>query len=166
MLNTLVHRPIAIANFFIHKSDYSLTLMQLLKLSYIAHGFRLGLSKKPLSKELAQAWKYGPVFPEIYHEFKWQPTRKIKKLGTGEYNEDTPIQSNFDNEEKKILYAVYDIYGALTGVQLSVLTHKKGTPWYKSYYEGETPGKDFYGVPIPNKEIQEHYSRYFSELQK
>ena len=159
MSSNFIHRPIAIANYFILKSNYSLTLMQILKLSYIAHGFKLGLSGKSLSKELAQAWQYGPVFPEIYHEFKWQPGRKIKKLGTGEDGDDIPIQSNFSQEDKKIMDVVYEIYGELSGAELSALTHKEGTPWYKSYYESESPGKDFYGVSIPNKEIQGHYRK-------
>ena len=152
-----MHNPIAIANYFIKKSNYTLSLMQILKLSYISHGFKLGLSEKPLSKELAQAWQYGPVFPGIYHEFKWQPGKMIKKLGTGENDLDIPIESDFDYDDKKIMDVVYEIYGDFSGEKLSALTHKEGTPWYKSYYESDSPGKDFYGVSIPNKEIQEYY---------
>ena len=64
------HNPIAIANHFIDLSPNGLTLMQLLKLSYISHGFTLALLDKPLADEYAEAWRFGPVFPSIYHEFK------------------------------------------------------------------------------------------------
>ena len=76
------HEPVAIANHFIELNPDGLTLMQLLKLSYIAHGFKLGLDLGPLSRELAQAWKYGPVFPSIYHKFKYNPPEKINQLAT------------------------------------------------------------------------------------
>ena len=157
MTAAISHNPIAIANYFIEKSKRSLTLMQVIKLSYIAHGFKLGVFEKPLSKELAQAWKYGPVFHGIYNEFKWQPPGEIKKLGTGENEKDIPIKSNFSDNDKYVMDFVYDVYGGLSGWELSTLTHKQGTPWHECYYKGETPGKDFFGVPIPNKSIQQHY---------
>ena len=39
----ITHDPVAIANEFILKKPSDLTLMKLLKLSYIAHGFKLGM---------------------------------------------------------------------------------------------------------------------------
>lgn len=57
------YSPIAVANYFISlsRSD-GLTLMQLLKLSYIAHGFKMGIlgEEHPFSKEYVQAWKFVP----------------------------------------------------------------------------------------------------------
>ena len=149
------HAPVAIANYFISKSNGPLTLMQVLKLAYIAHGFKLGLSSGPLSKELVQAWKYGPVFPSIYDEFKWQPPKEIKKLGTGE--SEIPITSSFDDHDRQVMDFVYDVYGKLSGWELSALTHKEDSPWHKYYYETEPKGEDFNGVTIPNKEIEEYY---------
>ena len=71
------HDPVAIANYFIglyeldkKNSGEGLDLMQLLKLSYLAHGFKLGITGHPLSNENLEAWRYGPVFPSIYQAFK------------------------------------------------------------------------------------------------
>ena len=150
------HDPIAIANYFIERSKCLLTLMQILKLSYFAHGFKLGLESQPLSREFAQAWKYGPVFPSIYNEFSCQPPGEIKELGTGEIDDD-PILGQFDKGDKDIMNFVYDVYGKMSGWKLSALTHKEGTPWYKAFYEGDEPGKDYNGVPILNKEIKRHF---------
>ena len=155
--NGTAHNPIAIANCFVERGNYSLTIMQILKLSYIAHGFKLAICNKALSKELAQAWEYGPVFPAIYHEFKWQPTKEIRALGTGDNGKGIPITSNFSEEDIEIMNMVFDIYGSLNGTQLSTLTHKKGTPWHQSYYDADPAGKDFYGVSIPNSEIKKYY---------
>lgn len=148
------HEPIAIANYFIKESKSGLTLMQILKLSYIAHGFKLGLDYGELSKEYAEAWKYGPVFPSIYHEFKYEPPGKIKSLGT-EIDEITPVVSDFSEKEIKVLSLVHEIYGGVDGWQLSSLTHKKGTPWYKFYYE--KGGDKIRGLNIDNADIKNHF---------
>ena len=131
---------VTIANRFIElSSNKGLTLMQLLKLSYIAHGFKLGLSGKPLANETVQAWKFGPVFPSIYHEFKYEPSNsKIKELATDlnkSRNALEPVRGNFTETEEKIISLVYDIYGDINGLKLSALTHKEGTPWYKAWNE-------------------------------
>ena len=149
------HPPVAIANYFISKSDYPLSHMQILKLAYMAHGFKLGLTGEPLANELVQAWQYGPVFPSIYDKFKRQPPKRITQLGTGKG--DIPITSNFNEYEKDIMDLVYDVYGKLDGWKLSVLTHKKNSPWYAYYYEKEPAGKDFQGVTIPNSVIEKYY---------
>ena len=52
------HEPVAIANYFIDLSSKGLTLMQLLKLSYISHGFTLAFLDKPLADEYAEAWTH------------------------------------------------------------------------------------------------------------
>jgi len=46
---------------------------------------------------------------------------------------------------------IYEIYGRLTGIQLSTLTHTKGSPWY------ETWGKDGKNAVISNDLIEEYY---------
>ena len=149
-----VYNPIAIANWFIEKSDDGLTLMQLLKLSYISHGFKLGLDMGPMSEELVEAWKYGPVFPSIYHEFKYEPPGKIKCLGT-EIDEITPVRDDFEDHDYKILELVNDIYSGVEGWQLSALTHVEGTPWWDSYHK--KGGNKLRGVTIENSEIESHF---------
>ena len=153
MLNS-THEPVAIANFFIAKSKSGLMLMQILKLSYIAHGFKLGLEMGELSNEYAEAWQHGPVFPSVYHEFKYEPPGKIKSLGT-EIDEMTPVTSKFSEKENKIMQIVYDIYGEVDGWRLSRLTHEKDTPWYEAYHN--KGGRRIRGVTIDNNVIKQHF---------
>ena len=155
-MNTVGHEPVAIANFFLQKSKNGLTLMQILKLSYIAHGFKLGLELGELSNEYAEAWQYGPVFPSVYHEFKYSPPGPIKLLGT-EIDEVTPVSSQFTDQDYEIMQAVHDIYGEVEGWRLSALTHREGTPWYKCYHE--KGGKRIRGMMIDNDEIKIHFKQ-------
>ena len=59
------HDPILIANYFIKLKPPNLTLLKLIKLCYISHGFTLALTNKPLSSEPAGAWQYGP---SVFHQ--------------------------------------------------------------------------------------------------
>src|SRR5262245_28802202 len=64
------HDPRAIANRVLEirqEAGETTTVMQLIKLVYIADGWSLALRGKPLSKEDPQAWQYGPVYPTVYN---------------------------------------------------------------------------------------------------
>ena len=72
--------PIQIANYFIKSSFRTgdeLTPMKLIKLTYIAHGWHLGLYDSELIDEPVYAWKYGPVVQSIYQDFKWYGDNQI-----------------------------------------------------------------------------------------
>ncbi len=150
------HNPIAIANYFIGLSDNGLTLMQLLKLSYISHGFTLALLDKPLADEYAEAWKFGPVFPSIYHEFKYEKPGLIKnKAQKANMVNNTleDVSSHFDEDEKIIMDFTHKEFGNLDGWELSAITHAEDAPWYKAW----EAGKHIRGFSISNDEIKKYY---------
>ncbi|WP_264941922.1 Panacea domain-containing protein [Sphingomonas caeni] len=123
--------------------------MQLIKLSYIAHGFSLAINRRPLLSESVEAWRYGPVVPSLY--------RKLKSYGSGPV--DKPISPAFRSlraetladDDAALIDAVYAKYGPLSGLQLSYLTHKKGTPWERAYRPDE------YGIDLDDEDIRRHY---------
>lgn len=159
------HDPVAIANYFIGLSrGKGLTLMQLLKLSYISHGFTLAFLKKPLANEYAEAWKFGPVFPSIYHEFKYEKPGPIKNKAKWADMQDNvlkEVSSNFSNSEKTIMKLTYKKYGSLDGWQLSAITHAEDTPWATAWKEGQY----IRGFSISNKKIKEYYQSLISKNQ-
>jgi uncharacterized phage-associated protein len=70
---SVAHDPRAIANHILRlrsEEGKSLTIMQLIKLVYFADGWSMELLGKPLSRDNAQAWKFGPVYPTVYSAFK------------------------------------------------------------------------------------------------
>ena len=159
LIMSITHDPVVIANGFISKSKFDLTLMQVLKLSYIAHGFKLAMHKYPFSNELVEAWDYGPVFPKIYYAFKSNPPGKIKCLGKQLRYDDNDFESrNFNENEIEIIESVYDTYGSLDGWELSALTHAAGTPWHEFYKKG------IKGISIPNDVIQKHFESKIENL--
>ncbi len=164
------YNPVTIANYFIGlRSDQGLTLMQLLKLSYIAHGVTLAVLSRPnkdwlLANEYVEAWKYGPVFPSIYHEFKAQPgfIRKKAQRFNPQISTVEDWTADFSDNEKKIISGVYNKYGHLEGWELSVITHKKGTPWSEAWEEGKR-SREF---SINNDLIKKYYLEILKNPEK
>jgi uncharacterized phage-associated protein len=59
-----------IAQLFVNraiKEGNPITQMKLQKMVYVAHGLYLASHNEPLIKENFQAWRFGPVVPDIYH---------------------------------------------------------------------------------------------------
>ena len=151
------HNPLAVANYFIKKNEVNgIHLMKLIKLCYFAHGFTLANLETILINEYAEAWKYGPVFPTIFHEFKTaRPIREMAKR----YNPDTQSlefwSSNFKQEEREIMSQVNEKYGKYSGEQLSSITHELGSPWDIAWKKG----KEIRGFSINNEEIKKHFEK-------
>jgi uncharacterized phage-associated protein len=128
---SVAHDPRAIANHILRlrgEEGKSLTIMQLIKLVYIADGWSMELLGKPLSRENAQAWKFGPVYPTVYSAFKHfgssSVTDEARSKDTG-----LPYLGNFSTKEESLIRSVVKGYGQLSAWQLSNLTHQPGTPW-------------------------------------
>lgn len=162
------YTPEAIANAFIDKSNEvgctDLTPMKLLKLVYISHGWYLGFKSQPLIKGSVQAWKYGPVIPELYHVIKnYEGSHILDKIKTPKIESFTPFEFGFeikgldedDSDVPSLIDAIWDVYGNMTGVQLSNLTHETGGPW--DLVVKQSDGMILNNAVIPNELIESYY---------
>ncbi len=150
---------ISVANYFVRKAlngGESLTPMKLVKLVYIAHGWRLGLYGEPLLGEAVEAWKYGPVVPSVYHRFKsygdGPVTRQAYLWKEGQM---VIPEIEDDLELKEFLDRVWDVYRDFSALQLSTMTHQRDTPWDTIWRQ--RGGSETRGAIIPDQLIQEHY---------
>lgn len=138
-----------VANQFVRlarNDSRSLSITQLLKLVYIAHGWHLALLDKPLILDFAGAWDHGPVVPNVYFSFRPQG-----KTDLGEFKFPDGVLPEIDEASSSIIQQTYDQYGGKSASALSALTHIDGGPWdltRKKY------GKQ---ANIPNEWIREHY---------
>lgn len=160
--NTMPHSALSVSNYFIDlaRGDDSLTPMKLQKILYYAHGWCLALSDEPLIKERIEAWKYGPVIPVVYQEFKQYGNGSIKvhaqifDMDTPTFELVTPRIAN-DSPIFPFLNRIWATYGKYSAVQLSNATHIPGTPWYITWEENG--GKNRPGTDIPDELIKEHF---------
>lgn len=139
--NTVAKRLIDLAS----EVDQTLTPMQVLKLSYIAHGWMLGLYHRALIRDEIQAWQYGPVIPRLYNalrKYKGSPVESVT----------VPDGEALSEKEDHIVQQTFDRYGELSGPALSRITHAKGTPWDLTYNPGS------FGLTISDDLIEDHYA--------
>ncbi len=162
----------AIGNWFLDRAardGEQLTAMKLQKLAYVAHGWHLALTGRPLAHDAVEAWKWGPVFRSLYREFREYGADPIesramafdgadlveKEIGIDDY-------SNIDpSVTKPFLDNVWDLYGKYSAGQLSDITHRKDTPWHKMYTQMGNRILPF--AVISNELIAEHYEKLLNE---
>ena len=142
-------KSLAVAQFILNRcksgGDRAVTPMQLIKLTYIAHGYMLGKFGMPLLDESIQAWKYGPVVPSVYHAVKGYKSAPVPYVpGAPDWT--------FTNEEMSVMDAVAKNYGTITGISLSAATHQPGTPWHTTWKAEEQ------NTSISNDLIEYFYS--------
>ena len=136
-----------VANWFVARAQQDgriLSIMSLLKLTYIAHGWHLELRDSPLFSNEVEAWRYGPVIPAVYNDFRSQGVNVRNPVGT-------VSPATFKPEDASLLDQVWQIYGNLSPFQLSALTHVPGGPWDIATKMGG------YYAPMPIELIQQHY---------
>jgi uncharacterized phage-associated protein len=130
-----------------------LTNMELQKLVYIAHGYSLAILDRPLIKQYVEAWRYGPVIPDLYHA--------VRQYRSGDVTELINVlpPETLSETDSKLVGSVLSAYGRFSGPQLSTMTHREGTPW-KEVYE---PNDSFHSDTIPDKLIKAHYLKLLNE---
>lgn len=153
-----------IANEFIKRAminNKPLTQMQLQKLVYIAHGWYLAIHDTALTSDSTQAWDYGPVYPLLWEALKNYGSRPVKKrikvgdtiAGCFMDNADEEVVANLTIEQSIFIDEIYKKYAKFDAFQLSAMTHKQDTPWYKKYVkEGNIKGI------IDNLSIKTHFT--------
>jgi len=124
--------------------------MQLNKLSYIAHGWTLGVLGVPLFCDTVKAWRYGPIVPDIFHMYKDFGNSPIVGLLKD-------LRDSFTPDTLAIIERVVEVYAKYDGLFLSALTHQHNSPWDITMKEkGEN-------ATIPNDLIKEYYKSFIQK---
>lgn len=164
----MTYNSIAVANKIIElglKDEYLVTHLKLQKLIYIAHGWCLATTNKPLIKDSINAWKYGPVIPNLYNKLQHhrglpitkkipfiEETLRYKKTDDNIIKLLNPKIEEKDEINEAIITKVWDEYKNFTTAQLSRMTRGKDTPWSKT--------------PITMEIDNELIKAYYEELSK
>lgn len=155
----------SVANEFINlsaKHSIDLTNMKLVKLIYVAQGLSLSLLDRPIfNDDEIQAWKYGPVIPSIYHEFKHcksDPITSKSLILDGNWGQSSEPKLT-DPDDKKIVELTWNLYKDTPANELVSSTHRPGTPWSLTYINGENR-------TIDNRLIKKYYDQFVINLKK
>ncbi|MFJ6171706.1 Panacea domain-containing protein [Curtobacterium sp. NPDC092190] len=130
--------------------DRGISTMKLQKLCYFAQGWSLGLREVPLFPDDFEAWRNGPVCYALFDGHRGQFTVKNWSRGSSEA---------LGHQEAIIVDAVVSNYGSLSGLELSELTHRSGTPWAQVRLENGVPDRASSSIKIPQADMRKYFSR-------
>ncbi|MGL6168774.1 MAG: Panacea domain-containing protein [Fusobacteriaceae bacterium] len=119
-----------------NKNSYGVSNLKLQKLLYFVQAKFLLETDKPCFEEKIEAWDYGPVVPEAYHEFKEYGGMNIPTI----HRYKSSIQKSeieFDekiiiSESRDKIISVLDFFENYTAGNLIDITHKQD-PWKNAY---------------------------------
>lgn len=151
----MAYSAMAVANGFVKRAKdgrvTDLSPMKLQKLLFFAQSWHLALKREPLIDDFFARWKYGPVIPSLYHEFKEYGSSAIREYGAhtvrtrDELRMVRPTVPDEDTQTWALLDRIIEVYGGFSGAQLSAMTHESDGAWAR------TGGPD--GGVIPNQDL-------------
>jgi uncharacterized phage-associated protein len=153
----------AVANHFLDKE--ALDHMKLQKLAYIAHGWHLAIVDSPLFYNRVEAWKYGPVIPDLYHSLKlWGRKPITERLVHTDPSSCALVPWDFDKSKEAeqarlIADRVWEVYKGFSPLELSAMTHEKGTPWEQVRSNCPSEALEHGHLVIPPNLIRDHYRK-------
>lgn len=138
----------------------SLDHMQLQKLAFFVHAWGLSLKVGPVVGGGFEAWNYGPVSIQLYHELKHfgtQPvTNYLVEVDSRTGTTMAKVPSKEDVEFWNLLDQVWARYAKMNTGQLSALSREPGGPWEQFRGSLEEAAESFHH--IPEETIREFYA--------
>lgn len=128
-------------------SGWTLTNLQLQKLLYLAQMFHLGETGEAMFPEDFEAWKLGPVQPQVYSRAKMYGARPIENLFTPDRVTEPTA--------REVLSRIHRDLGGLPGWKLVEITH-----WGKGAWAANYDGHDR-GSTISKSDILAEYRERF-----
>lgn len=136
------HDVRAIANFVLDLAEadgQTVSNLSINKVVFFLHAHYLVHFDKPLVTAKAEAWDYGPVFRELYREFKvfgeqaiaGRATRIVPETGQREV-----CEYNLLEEERQFLEGLAQRYIKFKAGALVSISHEKGGPWDQVWNHG------------------------------
>jgi len=128
-----MYNPIYVSNNFLIRSfaqKIPVTSMKIQKMLYFLYRDYLKETNISLFSERFSAWKYGPVLESVYHTFKKYGANSITSYGG------IPAYSVKEAEDpvlKELMDNIWDNSRPYNGIDLSKLTHKPESAWYKAW---------------------------------
>ena len=129
----------------------SMSAMKLEKLVYYCQSWHLARHHDSLFPEGIEAWREGPVVPELYQRHRRQYTIATWPLGT---------PAHLTASESATVNWVIDKYGEFSPVELSRMTHNE-LPWRVA--RGALPAEANSREPIRPEIIEMFYSRQIAD---
>lgn len=150
---------LTIARFIINycnTENITISNLKLQKLLYFVQAYFLITHDEPCFRENIEAWDFGPVIPEVYHEFKQYGSGNIPRIDRYiVYNNDNYYYEAYNADvisenDQHLIQDVINEFRGYTATDLVKLTHSQD-PWSNVYVPGANN-------VITNTSIEEYFN--------
>ena len=125
--------------------------LQVFKLCYMAHGYALAITGRPLFGDRIEAWEYGPVIPNLYHALRayggapvaYLYTSRVPVCGDGIEGARQRLGRMMPGDARDVVDEVVRSFGHYTGLELASITNVDGSPWHECF----VPGRQHARIP-------------------
>lgn len=141
-----MYSAIAVAKYIIwycKERGYSISNLKLQKILYFVQANFLVSIRRPCFIESIEAWDFGPVVPEVYHEFKIFGSADIPGFIC------RGAETTIMRADRQLINEMVDECGEYSAASLVQITHNQ-TPWKNAYQRGRNN-------PISNSAIMEYF---------
>ena len=120
---------------------YYISNLKLQKILYFVQAEFLVVSNRACFREEIEAWDFGPVVPEVYHEYKC--------FGSSRIIDNSFDYTNITKNDRTLIEGIVDECSKYSASQLVELTHKQ-RPWKDAYQK-------YHNNIISNESIREYF---------
>lgn len=158
----------ALANLLLDWAEdlrFPLTHMALHKILFYANGWFLAEHNMPLVKQPFEAWEHGPVLRSLYKAFKGagkNPVADRASYFNPITNETSVLTADITPADSAFLCNILRAYGHVDALELSHMTHRKGSPWDQIW--NSTTGRVSLGMTISDDLIRQDFLNQRSPL--
>jgi len=152
----------SVANFVLDLAENEgsdLSNLAINKVVFFLHAYFLVQFGRPLVSAKVEAWNYGPVFRELYREFKPSGDQPIKARAhriNPEHGARELCTYEFPQSELSFLREIARKYMHLSARALVAISHEKGGPW-DQVWNHVTPANA--SMRISNEIIKDWYEK-------
>lgn len=147
-METGKYEAIDVARYVVNRSieiGYPCSNLKLQKLLYFIQRAYLYIYERPCFKDDIEAWKYGPVVPEVYRNFRMFGSTGIPKIEKYlKYSRetmkfDTVLFENdlFEGADIELFDYIVDVYKEVSPLKMVELTHRQYA-WIDTFKRGES----------------------------
>lgn len=166
-------RTFAVTNYILNKlrkhGINDITNLKLQKILYIAYGLHWCLYGENLFDSQIQAWRLGPVVPDVYNEFRdFSDKPIITEAGIDKEGDGVVVCPTFDTDFPRFnnfnaMTMACVIYGNKKASTLVNITHKNGSAW-KTYEDRINNGEKF--IPMDINLIRTEFENIAPQINK
>jgi len=120
-----------------HKEEIEVSPMKLQKLLYYVCVMYVQETGSFPILERFEVWKYGPVIPSIYIEFKPFGSAPIKGFALNSKGKAMIVDEDINPVIKKCINYIWNKFKNFSAIALAERTHQRGSGWYSAFQKNK-----------------------------